>query len=781
MANHRPKSLSELNNVYDKAMRAERAIKEGSDMLSIPEPETAPESENIFQQLEHKAAQAHKNQVFDPDITNIANDFLKRYAQPEKPKETPREIKRPAPSIQVYHTPVKESEKKPEDISLNTGNDFASSLAAASVPVHKPSHTAPSTDSVKPQAAPPIQQEPAEIRTPAPQVQKVTATPAPEVKQTPEVKQAVKAQGETKFDHTPRPAPSRVRITSTERSELMEEYMRVMSDDDDEPSAKKSVFSFFKKKKKYDEDDANTAESLYDSYSDDADEDSAEEIPVVPFDASDVKYEDEYSDSPEEEKEDVQLSQEPMNLYDYIEADLDFDDADDMYEEDDEDSTLDVSFMSGTVIKEEISDKAAIEYFVQEESEEAIEETEAVEITEEAEEIISEPEEAETVEAENTAEETVETVLYPTEEAAETEEAEEVVYPDAPPAGMVFEDVFSVTDESKRSLTGGNWTEVFGEELPVPVSDEAEEIISEPEEAEAETAEAEDTSEETVEAVVYPTEEASETEEAEAVVYAAEAEEIISSPEETAEAHEEIQESAVETAEEYEGDFDDYDAPKKRTGLKIVMAIAIVICFITAVATALLSAVIGVDTGKEFSDNLRAFSVPETVESIGLNKGDLVIAENVYAHSDSLYVFVNQATHDYDFGKVIETTTNLSGDYLYISQTKDGTQLINRDTAMGVIVATYGGIGSVLSAICEYSILIIIALAILIIALIVCLVIITRKRRLYEEASAIYDHMESYDDDDPSDDNEPGDENNDDEYYSDYDTDGIEQGLFANI
>ena len=124
MANHRPKSLSELNNVYDKAMRAERAIKEGSNMLSTSETETAPENENIFIQLEAKAAEAQKREVFDPDITNIANDFLKRYTQPEKPKTAPKEIKRPAPSIQsVYHSPAKDipSEKHDVPLSMETG------------------------------------------------------------------------------------------------------------------------------------------------------------------------------------------------------------------------------------------------------------------------------------------------------------------------------------------------------------------------------------------------------------------------------------------------------------------------------------------------------------------------------------------------------------------------------------------------------------------------------------------------------------------------------------
>ncbi|MBO7319352.1 MAG: hypothetical protein J6V06_04955 [Clostridia bacterium] len=764
MANHRPKSLSELNNVYDKAMRAERAIKEGSDMLSIPEPDTAPESENIFQQLENKAAEAHKNQAFDPDITNIANDFLKRYAQSEKPKAPVQEIKRPAPSIQVYHTPVKEPEKKADDVPLNTGSNFADYFSAPEAPVYKPAHEIPTVRETVPEV--PAQQPPVQTAVPAPTVQKVAAAPAVKAPTATKVAEPeatpVKAQPETKFDHTPRPAPSRVRITSTERSELMEEYMRVMSDDDDEPSTKKSVFSFFKKKKKYDDDDFDTADELFDSY-DESDENSAEE--------SDTEYVDEYSNSPEEN--DTAETQESMDLYDYMEADLDFD-AEDEYEED-EDSALDISFMSVSAPKEDITYDPQEVYQNAEAVSDMTDESEG-EIQAVTEETPAFEEVAE--EAETAQEETEEAVIYPEEEAQTAED--EVVYPDAPPAGMVFEDVFSVSDESKRSHTGGNWTEVFDEELPESLNDEAEEIICVPEELD----EAEEISQETV---VYPTEETvqetaeeiieEEPQQNEAVIYPTE------EAEETFQDYPtEATESDGEEAEEAEEDFDDYDAPKKRTGLKILMSIAVVICFIAAAATAIISGVFGVDTGKAFSGNLRAFSVPET-EAIGLNKGDLVITENVYAQADDLYVFVNQATHTYDFGKVTASTTNLSGDYLYITQTADGVQLINRDLSMGVIVAKYSSVGSVLSVICDYSILIIVSLVIFIAALIVCLVIITRKRRLYEEASAIYDHMErsDNDDDDGSDDNNSDESNNDDEYYGDYDTDGIEQGLFSGI
>ncbi len=766
MANHRPKSLSELNNVYDKAMRAERAIKESSSLLNTPETETAPESENIFTQLETKAAEAHKNQVFDPDITNIANDFLKRYAQPEKPKAVPHEIKRPAPSIQsVYHSPAKEKQPEKQDVSLSMGSGLASDAKSQSAPVHKPSHTMPSTETVKPEvkspeaeiptAQPTIIYQAPEENAEAPAVMQTPTVSAPvKVKEAPKVTQApVNSEPQPTVDHTPRPAPSRVRITSTERSELMEEYLRVMSDEDDEPSYKKPKFSFFKKKKKHEEaEESEESAGLYEEMPEE--EDTAEEISVVPFDPSGVKYTDEYSDAPEEEV----LKQEPMNLYDYIEADFDYE----------EDEALDMSFdvnaetpaETAEEIAEETEETMDEEYAITEEAETDTEETETVE----AEEIVAEAIE-ETTESDEypeavtdeTAEVTEEEVIYPAEtDIEEAEETvtpqEEAVYEEAPTAGMVFEDIFSVSDENKRSHTGGNWNEVFGEETQEEAP-EAEEVI-------AETAQ-----------------EASEAEYSEYVHYEpAEAEETL------AETGEEAEET--EDTEEDEETEEDFEAPKKRTFLKILMALAALFCLAGAGISVFLSAVIGVDTGELFSEKYRAFSVGETLTSISLNKGDLVITENTYAQTDEIFVYLNQNTNAYSFGKVTAISPNLLGDYLYIAQTEEGTQMINRDTCLGAVKATYGGIGSVLSVICDYGIFIAVALVIFAIALIVCLVILISRQRRYEEAAAIYDNPDNFDNngDSDKDDSDSSNGNDDDnEYYSDYDTDGIEQGLFVSI
>ena len=765
MANHRPKSLSELNNVYDKAMRAERAIKESSTLLSTPETTPAPPSENIFEQLETKAAEAQKNQVFDPDITNIANDFLKRYAQPEKPKAAPKEIKRPAPSIQVYHTPVKET--KPEAPA-----EAPVAVRPQSAPVHKPASDIPPTESVMPKAVTPEVKEQTEFS--APEAPAVIPAPIVKAPATPKPEAPVKAEAPARVDHTPRPA-ARVRITSTERNELMEEYLRVMSDEDDEPSIRKPKFSFFKKRKKYDEEpDLETAEELYEELDDSYEDSAEEEIPVVPFDNSDVQYEDEYSNSPEDGfiTDDDEIPHEPMNLYDYIEADFDYSEDEEVAEEAQE-ITEEVIDEPSEEIQEEIidepSEEASEEFsedIVPEAEEIAVEVPEIIpqEVSEEPEAAVYPEEITEDVSDENTeAEEIVpaeeeivpaEEEIVPVEEEIampEEEEAEEVVYPEAPTAGMVFEDIFSVSDESKRSHTGGNWNEVFGEQSADTEAEEVEEIIP--------TEETDET---------YAAYNEAENEKSEAFEEAIPLEEAAVIPEEPEEdyAEDDLQEEIAEPV-------------KKNLAAKIIMILAIVLCFAVAGVSIFSSAVLGVDKGKIFSDNLRAFSATETVADLGINKGDLVITENIFAAENQLYVYAHETNGEYRIGKVTAVTTNLLGDYLYVSETSDGVKLINRDTSMGVVTATYPGIGSVLSVICDYGVFIAIACLVFAIALIICLIIIIRKQRRYEAAAAIYDNPDNFRDDD--DDSTPDGDSNNDEYYSDYDTDGIEQGLFVEL
>jgi hypothetical protein len=743
LANHRPKSLSELNNVYDKAMRAERAIKESSSLLSITEEPETPQSENIFQQLENEAAQAEKNQVFDPDITNIANDFLKRYAQAEKPKSAPKEIKRPAPSIQsVYHNTVKANSEEKQDISLNMSESAAFNFDTPAVPLHKPAPTIPEA---KP--SPVADEIPAEpIQAPV-VVAPATVTSEPQIQATEtnpvtdniaDTSVYEKPQTVTAKPSATRPtynAPSRVRITSTERNELMEEYLRVMSDDDDDDSYRKPKFSFFKKKRKYEEEpDTEQSANLYEDLPDE-EEETDEEISVVPFDNSDVKYTDEYSDSPIEP--DSPVSQEQMNIYDYIEADFDYDESDN-----EDDGVLDVSLAPEINSQEEV---VADPTEISEETSEDTEENSLEEITQETEELPETQEEDLPTQEED----------LPTQENSLTEElseeAEEVVYPeaendevaceDAPPSDMVFEDIFSVTDESKRSHTGGNWEEVFGENFVMPTEEQS-----------------------TVSQEEYP--EYSDDDSYEEYAQ----------PIEEFEAEPEFKEQKEAVYKEKSHSF----------VLKLIAIIIAVICILAAASTLLISTLLDVNSGNLVSERYRVFSAEQDFNIAGITENTLIITENIYAHVDDIYVYLNDTTASYEFGKVTANVPTLTGDYVYLTDTDSGSKIINRDNSMGVVIATYSGIGGILATICNNYMLIAAVLLIIAIAMIICLVLISKRKASQE------DHVEEYENTDDSNDEDTDshdsdtdtdeiDDYDDGEYYSDYDTDGIEQGLFNGI
>lgn len=737
MSSHRPKSLSELNNVYDKALRAEKAIKESSSLLSTPDTREPKPTENIFLQLETKAAEAKKNQVFDPDITNIASDFLKRYAQPEKPKTAPKEIKRPAPTIQSVQPHVRKH--KPTTKAEDTINqvDATAKVNSASVPLRRPSHEVPSTSAfvtapqtiVSAEPSVPAYAEPAPVEEP---VVEVPVAPAPVV-EAPAVRQTpARTAHAPKIDHTPRPN-RRVRITSSERSELMEEYMRVMSDEDDEPSEKKSVFSFFRKKKQDDYDD-EPVESIYEDFSEEEPA-TDDEVPVVAFDSSNVKYEDEYSDAPLQEETDVESS--AMNLYDYIEADFDYDD--------DEDGTLDIS--TTTFEKEEVTadelysaEEAPVteaeidktpeaevypaeevseevsEEIVAEPAEEIIEETEVYEEPMEAVEVIESEEIPEIQEEIQETEEIVPTEEY-YEESPDTEEVDEIE-----PTEMVFEDIFSVSDESKRSHTGGDW----GGTIPPEA------------------------------AASYQSDEAYDE-----------------------------KNDVYDGYDEYDDEdeyYDDEPSEKKKSNIfvKILLVFFALVSLAIGVATTAADLILDIDSGELISNTYRLFCAREDMPDFNISKGDLIVARNTHIDKDDIYVYLT-SENTYSVGKIIESTDNPLGELVLSTDTLDGMQLIKRDDSMGLVVASYGILGSILSVVCSYGIFITIAFVLIAIGLIVLLVIISKKKSDSDDYDDEYpsddeEDDEYYDDGDASEEYE-----DDEEYYSEYDTDGIEQGLFSNI
>ena len=743
MANHRPKSLSELNQVYDKAMQAQRAIKEGSMSLSDEAPASEKPSQNIFDELKQQASQAKKPELYDSQIADIANDFIKRYAKPEqtKPHTAAKELKRPAPSIQsLFHTPVDAQQQENADVPLKLDQpELAATAAVSTASPLKPkapgSAALPSPSVVfkESEAEPEANDEPAETASEASQEQLRREATA-------------KAQHEAYASPKAEVTPS-VRITSTERNDLINEYLRVMSDDDsysddDEEYRKPKKGGFWSRMKKrrhgpvpeepaeesssVDSEEPESAEDIYSDYAE-----AEEEAPAA--------------EAPQSEDE------APLSLYDYIEADFDFGEDGEIAEE----TYVDVSEQATQQEEAHTLEDEPEEVAYPTEPEEDTYPTEPEEGTypTEPEEgtYPTEPEEGTypTEPEEDTYPTEPEEGTYPTEpeEGTYPTEPEDIIYPteeaeeetvcpdrepqeDSPTAGMVFDDVFSVTDESKRSYTGGNWSNALEEDAEQP--DEAAEPLP-------------------------------------------------------------YEETENEAAQDEDFSFNETKklSPKKKKGSvvsKILLCLALVFLIVCTGLVTVLGNIVAVDTGKLISDKYRVFTAEHDYALSGVNAGDLVITEDYdsYAAEGDSFVYVNHEAQKFMIGKHSGSTYNLVGDVLFIAENEAGRVLVLAEDTLGAIIKTYKGIGAVVSPVSDNYIIIDAVLLVLILIVLLCLIVPKLKKSgkddtepSYEEDSSPYSEAQEYPEEADNDEASPDEEEEYDSY--DYDTDDIEEGLFSGI
>lgn len=737
MANYRPKSLNELNQVYGKAMKAEKAIKEGSLSLTKEDEQTENPSDNIFLQMQQQVSQNQKQEIYDADIANIANDFIKRFTENEKPKaEAPKQLKRPAPSIKaLYHTPVKPEQTKAEDIPFKAQS---SPLSSSFQPISPES-------AVKPKA--PESLTPAFVA--APKIEnktenEVAPVPAPAAANEPTVSQESTSNiSNEQFAHSSpaiihRDVSPTVHITSTERSSLMEEYQRVMSDEEDdddvfiEKKAKKR--GLFSRKKKYREEN----EDAFDNIADDSQADTSYEEPQIAetkFDSSNISLADNDTEYPAEE-------QEPMNLYDYIEADFDFEEKSEEKPEEKVEDSLEENEdeflpMSNTPAEEIVEEATPAETtaepiaFSMQAAQEEINEA-----LKEAVEDIADEEALNEASYDEFEEETDfnEAVIVPEEivEDSNIENEPESFQEASPTAGMVFDDVFSVTDESKRSYSGGNWADVFGENENQNSDTTTEDESSGDEEQESE------------------------------------------------------EYTSYEDEENYTEEDFSYNPPvkkKKSFALKLTLSILTALLVICTAAVIALGSFVAPNTGKLFLNKYRAFTSEQDFPFIGVSDGDLVITEDdgSYAEEGDAFVYVNHEAQSFMMGKHSGSTSSSDGDIIFIAENEAGRVLVLREDTLGVISQTYKGVGSIIGPISDNYIIISAILLILILACVLAMIIPSSnksgkkgKKQPQKESSSAFDYSEDEEDNDSA-------ENDEQDEDFDFDPDGIEEGLFSGI
>ncbi|MGN0486452.1 MAG: hypothetical protein ACI4GB_04395 [Acutalibacteraceae bacterium] len=667
MANYRPKSLNELNSVYGKAMEAERAIHAGSDRLQDRQKTQAEtdSTQTVFEEMEKQARQAREREPQDDAITNIANDFIKRFAVKQEPADRSREVRRPAPSIQsVYHTPVSQAESTVKTTAAKPASpkpEIRGAKAPSPVPeVPRPSAKEPPVSAVKTKAVTP------------------EFMPAPQ----PEIPVPVSAASEKMPDETQvssfvpgaerRPASPRVHITSTERSELMKEYMSIMADDDDEaydaPRHKKSRFKFGKKKR-------------------------AAETATIREDNTEPQETDTTVSEPIPEHKTRRKNKKHNNIYDDIEADFGyseeiFDDefsaAEDVSEESDarltdypetrevafEETDDDINLFSDIpeihlsqgeeqlteMQAEPVYEEEIIEAEAEPAYEEEIIEAEAEPVyEEEIIEVEAEPAyEEEIIEAEAEPayeEEIIEAEAEPAYEeeskAPQPESADETIPEDiheefVEPV-MVFDDVFSVSDESKRSYTGGNWEEVFGNDP---------DFLAARQEAYEENGDVFE------EMAYYPEEEVYYTENVDEDLYVPEV--------------------------------------KKHTLARVFLALIMTLSFLCAGFVCFVRGVAAPNSGSVFADSYRVFTAAEAYEDCSVAKGDLVVTEDMLIGSGDTFAYRDTQDGGFRFALCMDSEVS-DGEEFLVASSQYGSVRVNSADTYGKVVAAYGGVGTAVS------------------------------------------------------------------------------------
>ncbi len=117
MAGYRPKSLDELNSIFDKTMAAEKAIKKGSSLLENGEDSFSSFSSQVGEELSQKVSSEEKQ---SEEITDSVSDFIAKFTvqtQSEPVKAKPQmTVITPEPARKEYEIGRDDSAAETESV-----------------------------------------------------------------------------------------------------------------------------------------------------------------------------------------------------------------------------------------------------------------------------------------------------------------------------------------------------------------------------------------------------------------------------------------------------------------------------------------------------------------------------------------------------------------------------------------------------------------------------------------------------------------------------------------
>lgn len=235
MANYRPKSLNELNNLYDKSMAAQNAIKKSGSAIAADSDKNEKAAESLQQEL--ALNEKTPSQIASDELSEALSGFIKSFGEADSSKEKAI-VRQPLP--------------------------ITKAVKSAAVPSSKKSTNEDSTSAEEAQP------------------------------------------------HQPEKKEKPILMRNAERSELLDDYMKIMNDEDDDVAYLKNII----KKKKKNKKDKHQGSPLSDYENEETTEEEPEKFENLPEEENSIDEQEEVTEGKEgiedfyaDENEDVEAEE----------------------------------------------------------------------------------------------------------------------------------------------------------------------------------------------------------------------------------------------------------------------------------------------------------------------------------------------------------------------------------------------------------------------------------------------------------------------------------------
>ncbi len=161
---------------------------------------------------------------------------------------------------------------------------------------------------------------------------------------------------------------------------------------------------------------------------------------------------------------------------------------------------------------------------------------------------------------------------------------------------------------------------------------------------------------------------------------------------------------------------------KGRKVARVMLSVFLVLTMLAACGVGAAKLILGVDTCTLVADRYYLFTSDADYPFVGIEKGDLVVTENIFPSEDECFVYADSDSETFVFAKQKGTYVNYTGDVIYVAEIEGQRNTVYRDDTKGVIVKTVPVIGEFISVLSDYYIIVIVML--LCLAVILLLIVI---------------------------------------------------------